>query len=943
MSKQVINVGQNPNDYTGDPLRIAFQKVNNNFDEIYANVVSSNFRFTLNTMETVDGNVNIVPNGTSAVVVGAQNQVFLSNTATSSSTNTGALVVAGGLGVAGRITVGSGVFWANGTPFSSGGSGTGIHVTSSSTPPLSPNLGDEWYNTGNDVLYKRTSDGASSFWLDLSSAPTSFNNITVGNLVTNSGGNISASYLTGNIGANTAYAGTFTNLTVNNNQTISGNATVTGKITVGGNLSVSGVTSLGSINNLHITGGTNGQYIQTDGAGNLTWATGSGGGGGGSPGGSNAQVQFNDSGSFGASTNFTFNKGTGLVTVGNLVTTNGLFWPNGVSYISGAAANQYGNTQVGAYLLAAGAINANVLSVTGSTNLATGGLASVGIGTISPAYKLDVNGQVRGINAAGALTASNGSGAGQTSVLIKREGAITDQGTWELMNDINGFQIRTVNDAYSASQPVLFASRSANYNVDYISLSTNGSEKLRILSNGNVGIGTIIPGAKLQVAGLIYSSSTSGLLLGDGTTFTPSSLNAIPSYGLGYTTSTSTVDLTGFGGVDFYTNQLQRVKIDSNGNMIPAANVSYNLGSTSAYWNNFYASSITAGTSITVGSMALWSGNATITGVTLSGVSAGATGPLLGPHNGTVGATTANTGAFTTLTASSLSTSSGAGQSINVTTNYNSPGTLDAAQIIVLNNSTNISGLSYSGVDNRILSIGISTNNRILFRAVGVDFAGGPIYTQHVIPLSNTSYDLGSNSYKWNNIYGTSIYGTISTAAQTNITSLGTLSSLNVSGSITVPSITHSGTSGVGDIGSISSTFGTVYAQSTTAQYADLAEKYLADCSLEPGEVVIFGGGSEITKTSVSHDTRVAGVISTNPAYIMNHGIDGQTVALTGRTPCKVLGPVSKGDLVVASGVPGVAMKMDRELYQPGCIIGKSLEDVIADDIVIIEIAIGRF
>ena len=847
MSKQVINVGQHPNDYTGDPLRIAFQKVNSNFDEIYANVVSSNFRFTLNTMETVDGNVNIVPNGTSAVVVGAQNQVFLSNTAASSSTNTGALVVAGGLGVAGRITVGSGVFWANGTPFSSGGSGTGIHVTSSSTPPLSPNLGDEWYNTGNDVLYKRTSDGASSFWLDLSSAPTSFNNITVGNLVTNSGGNISASYLTGNIGANTAYAGTFTNLTVNNNQTISGNATVTGKITVGGNLSVSGVTSLGSINNLHITGGTNGQYLQTDGAGNLTWVTGSGGGGG-SPGGSNAQVQFNDAGSFGASTNFTFNKGTGLVTVGNLVTTNGLFWPNGVSYISGAAASQYGNTQVGAYLLAAGAINASVLSVTGGTNLATGGLASVGIGTISPAYKLDVNGQVRGINAAGALTASNGSGVGQTSVIIKREGATTDQGTWELMNDISGFQIRTVNDAYSASQPVLFASRSANYNVDYISLSTNGSEKLRILSNGNVGIGTIIPGAKLQVAGLIYSSSTSGLLLGDGTTFTPSSLNAIPSYGLGYTTSTSTVDLTGFGGVDFYTNQLQRVKIDSNGNMIPAANVSYNLGSTSAYWNNFYASSITAGTSITVGSMALWAGNATITGVTLSGVSAGATGPLLGPFNGTVGATTANTGAFTTITASS---------------------------------TLNVAGT--------------------------VAFAG------------------------------------TLTADTINATTIGNASTTLTGTSITVPSITHSGTSGVGDIGSISSTFGTVYAQSTSALYADLAEKYLADCSLEPGEVVIFGGGSEITKTSVSHDTRVAGVISTNPAYIMNHGIDGQAVALTGRTPCKVLGPVSKGDLIVSSGVPGVAMKMDRELYQPGCIIGKSLEDVISDDIVIIEIAIGRF
>jgi hypothetical protein len=883
MSKQVINIGQNPNDYTGDPLRLAFQKVNNNFDEIYANVLSSNYRFTLNTMATVDGNINIVPDGTSAVVVGTHNQVFLSNTAASSSTNTGALVVAGGIGVAGSITVGSGVFWANGTPFSSGGAGgTGITVTSSSTPPLSPNLGDEWYNTGNDTLYIRTNDGASSFWIDISSAPTSFNNLTIGNLATNSGGNISASYLTGNIGANTAYAGTFTNLTVSGNESITGNSAVTGKITVGGNLTVSGVTSLGSIDNLHITGGTNGQYIQTDGAGNLTWATGSGGGGGGSPGGSNTQVQFNDAGSFGASTNFTFNRGTGLVTVGNLVTTNGLFWPNGVSYISGAAASQYGNTQVGSYLVSyAGALTSGTFSSTGSTYLATAGIGSVGIGTISPSYKLDVNGQIRGINASGALVASNGSGSGQTSVIIKREGAASDQGTWELMNDITGFQIRTVNDGYSASQPVLFASRSVNYNVDYISLSTNGSEKLRILSNGNVGIGTIIPGAKLQVAGLIYSSSTSGLLLGDGTTFIPSALNAIPSYGLGYTTSTSTVDVTGFGGVDFYTNQLQRVKIDSNGNMVPAANVSYNLGSTSAYWSNFYSNSITAGSSITVGSLGIWAGNATITGVTISGVSAGASGPLSGPLNGTVGATTPNTGVFTSVTTTS------AGQITGYHTGAIGANAANSGAFTTLTTSSTIS-------------------------STGIIYGSGGIQ--------------GSLSGPVNGTIGAS---TANTGAFTTV-------------SVT-SGITNAGTNGSVDIGASGATFGTVWAKATSAQYADLAEKYLADCEIGPGEVVIFGGGAEITKTSVSHDTRVAGVISTNPAYIMNHSIDGPAVALTGRTPCKVIGPVAKGDLIVSSDIPGVARKMDSDLYQPGCIIGKSLENVMSDDIVIIEVSIGRF
>ena len=129
----------------------------------------------------------------------------------------------------------------------------------------------------------------------------------------------------------------------------------------------------------------------------------------------------------------------------------------------------------------------------------------------------------------------------------------------------------------------------------------------------------------------------------------------------------------------------------------------------------------------------------------------------------------------------------------------------------------------------------------------------------------------------------------------------------------------------------------------TSARYADLAERYLADSVYEAGHCVVFGGTLEITESTVSHDTRVAGVISTAPAYLMNEAEeDGQPVALTGRVPTKVKGPIAKGDLVVTSDIPGVAQKLDDAQYKPGCVIGKALNDIETDNVESIEVVVGR-
>ena len=160
---------------------------------------------------------------------------------------------------------------------------------------------------------------------------------------------------------------------------------------------------------------------------------------------------------------------------------------------------------------------------------------------------------------------------------------------------------------------------------------------------------------------------------------------------------------------------------------------------------------------------------------------------------------------------------------------------------------------------------------------------------------------------------------------------------------ITVSSITNGGTSGTGNIGATGATFNTVFAKATTAQYADLAEIYIADDNYLPGTVVVFGGSKEITVTNTAHDTRVAGVISTNPAYLMNSEVQGLPVALTGRVPCLVQGPINKGELLVTGLKPGTAQKINSARFQPGCVIGKSLKNIPDDELKLIEIVVGRF
>ena len=175
-----------------------------------------------------------------------------------------------------------------------------------------------------------------------------------------------------------------------------------------------------------------------------------------------------------------------------------------------------------------------------------------------------------------------------------------------------------------------------------------------------------------------------------------------------------------------------------------------------------------------------------------------------------------------------------------------------------------------------------------------------------------------------------------------NLSSSGanTMGSLVMSGNITSQNIVPAANTTY-DIGSSSLGYNVVYAKATSAQYADLAEIYESDSSYEPGTVVVFGGDKEITVANTGNDTRVAGGISENPAYLMNSKANGLPVALTGKVKCKVAGFIRKGDMLATHNtLPGVAKKISEPTC--GAIIGKALEDYDSTEIGAINIVVGR-
>jgi len=136
-----------------------------------------------------------------------------------------------------------------------------------------------------------------------------------------------------------------------------------------------------------------------------------------------------------------------------------------------------------------------------------------------------------------------------------------------------------------------------------------------------------------------------------------------------------------------------------------------------------------------------------------------------------------------------------------------------------------------------------------------------------------------------------------------------------------------------------------VHGRATTAQYADLAERYAADMLLEAGDVVILGGSKEVTKSTEELDTRVFGVVSESPAFLMNNNAGNNDshpmIALQGRVRVKVQGVGKKGDRIVSSDTAGVARVAELAECTAFNVLGRIIQDKYNTQTELTECVIG--
>jgi hypothetical protein len=264
-----------------------------------------------------------------------------------------------------------------------------------------------------------------------------------------------------------------------------------------------------------------------------------------------------------------------------------------------------------------------------------------------------------------------------------------------------------------------------------------------------------------------------------------------------------------------------------------------------------------------------------------------------------VAGTTTLTGAFSVnATSTALTTST---QSVTITTTAN---TVINASTLVANTSVLIpstftitaNGVNISNMNATNLTSGTVADARIpsnivrdtVTLTVGSGLSGGG--------------DLSAN--RTINV-DSSIVGLLATTQ--TFTGTKTFSTLRISGTV-LPTVNDTY-----NLGSASLKFANMYADlfngtATSARYADLAERYVADEEYEVGTVIAIGGTAEVTAADEDNAHAVIGVVSENPAYLMNSGLEGGTaIALKGRVPVKVIGEVNKGDRLTPSSTPGRA------------------------------------
>lgn len=548
----------------------------------------------------------------------------------------------------------------------------------------------------------------------------------------------------------------------------------------------------------------------------------------------------------------------------------------------------YANSNVAAYLLTnTGNIAAGNISATGNVtggNIVTGGIISTS-GNVSAQGVISATGNIvtTGLfvgNFQGNVTGNFVIPGANTQVVFNTNG--NADATAGMTFDTNGPNLFTVLGTISSLGNVIAGNITTGNVVTATGNVTGGNINTAglITATGNITGGNIITtanvtGGNLTTAGVITAT---GNITG-GNISTAGVITATGNVSGGNVLVTTDVQAGGNVSATTHTGTTVSVTGNVTGGNIRTAGV---ITATGNITGNYFLGNGSQLSGIDTTQIQNGNSNVTITGsgsniiVNVTGVS-----PL---------AVFANTGAFVTGIVSA--TGNIFGGNLLTTGLISVTGTLTSA--------ANITG-------GNIVTAGVITAT--------ANVTGGNIITAGVVSATA-------------NITGGNIVTAGVVTATANITggNLVTAGTLTVNSSNSTTAIINGGSNAVGNIGSSSKYFNTVFALATSAQYADLAENYQSDQELEPGTVVIFGGDQEITICTQFADARVAGVVSTYPAHLMNAGVPGTAVALRGKVPVKVVGAVTKGDGLVTDATPGHARSIGLDHSYGQSVFAKAVE-----------------
>jgi hypothetical protein len=480
-----------------------------------------------------------------------------------------------------------------------------------------------------------------------------------------------------------------------------------------------------------------------------------------------------------------------------------------------------------------------------------------------------------------------------------------------------------------------------------LSNTTVSNTTVNVTSYANFTASTITAQANLSVIGNIVGNANFSGNLAAGNILTPGIVSATANITGG---NILTVGLISATGNITTAGALNGATLSLSGNVTSPLNVTGNITS-----GNILTPGLISATS-TITSAANITGGNVLTGGLIS-----ATGNITG-GNVTTGGIISSGGNIITGTNGALGIGTAAPDcEVNILANPQTVSYSITGSSTTLGTDLHISGAN--GSQTRIVQDAFGTGSYVAFtgRTAG-GTAATPTQTLSADTLtqftargfSNGSLQFGNASTGRVDIVAAENFTDTSRATNVTVfttatgaitpTAIATFSSasgLSVAGNVTLGNVVNGGANGAGNIGSATTYFNTIFGKATTAQYADLAELYSADAEYTPGTVLDFGGNHEVTLSNTSSSTRIAGVVSTNPAHLMNSVLESQyavAVALTGRVPTRVVGTVRKGDMMVSAG-NGHAQAC--AVPAMGTVIGKALEnfDGVSGTI---EIVVGR-